>query len=304
MITFENGTKYYPYGYCRNSQPEIDNFPTDKLFTGQRRDSTGLYFYNARYYDPAIGRFISPDIIVPNPMTPQSFNRYSYVLNNPLKYADPSGRDYIFVGGNARNNREPGWVGKMKDALGINESGEKCVFIGDTDGFFTLRSGDQKTALAEALASGEYTDIKVIGYSEGAAATAMVLNDIAGGASYDELDMAFMLDTPDIGIQDFDSSIMDNLPSRVAKKDADIRAVSITSSDFVFSSKQGWESGDYSVSTDDWYDPWLEFTAYAIDPWVGLAATVYNQVDYHVDLTTDYDTYDIMMEEMYDYYFW
>ena len=62
-------------------------------FTGQRLDTTGLYYYGARYYDPTIGRFISPDTIVPSYMNPQSFNRYSYCLNNPLKYTDPSGHD-------------------------------------------------------------------------------------------------------------------------------------------------------------------------------------------------------------------
>jgi RHS repeat-associated protein len=78
--------KYYPFGTTRSG-----SVPTDKLFTGQRLDGTGLYYYGARYYDPTIGRFISPDTIVPNPANPQSFNRYSYCLNNPLKYTDPSG---------------------------------------------------------------------------------------------------------------------------------------------------------------------------------------------------------------------
>jgi hypothetical protein len=52
-----------------------------------------LYYYGARYYDANIGRFISPDSIVPNPANPQSLNRYSYCLNNPLKYIDPSGHE-------------------------------------------------------------------------------------------------------------------------------------------------------------------------------------------------------------------
>ncbi len=46
---------------------------------------------NARYYMPLVGRFISADTIVPEPSNPQSFNRYSYSLNNPVNYIDPSG---------------------------------------------------------------------------------------------------------------------------------------------------------------------------------------------------------------------
>jgi RHS repeat-associated protein len=74
--------------------------PTDKLFTGQRLDATGLYYYNARYYDATIGRFISADTIIPYPSDPQSFNRYSYCRNNPLKYTDPTGNldsDYMVL---------------------------------------------------------------------------------------------------------------------------------------------------------------------------------------------------------------
>jgi hypothetical protein len=50
-----------------------------------------LIDYGARWYDPQIGRFISADIIIPDPANPQSFNRYSYVYNNALRYTDPTG---------------------------------------------------------------------------------------------------------------------------------------------------------------------------------------------------------------------
>ncbi len=66
--------------------------PTPYRFTGQRLDTgTGLYYYGARYYDAALGRFISADTIVPGAGSPQALNRYAYVYNNPLRYTDPSG---------------------------------------------------------------------------------------------------------------------------------------------------------------------------------------------------------------------
>ncbi|MDW8101216.1 MAG: RHS repeat-associated core domain-containing protein [Anaerolineae bacterium] len=50
-----------------------------------------MYNYGARWYDPSLGRFLQPDPLVPEPGNPQALNRYSYVLNNPIKYTDPSG---------------------------------------------------------------------------------------------------------------------------------------------------------------------------------------------------------------------
>jgi uncharacterized protein RhaS with RHS repeats len=50
-----------------------------------------LYYYNARYYDPSLGQFISPDTLVPDPSNVQAYNRYMYALGNPLRYNDPSG---------------------------------------------------------------------------------------------------------------------------------------------------------------------------------------------------------------------
>jgi RHS repeat-associated protein len=51
----------------------------------------GLINMNARLYDPALGRFLSPDPYVQSPENSQNFNRYSYCLNNPLRYSDPTG---------------------------------------------------------------------------------------------------------------------------------------------------------------------------------------------------------------------
>jgi RHS repeat-associated protein len=54
-------------------------------------DGFGLINMNGRMYDPVIGRVLSPDIAVQAPGYTQSYNRYSYCMNNPLRYTDPSG---------------------------------------------------------------------------------------------------------------------------------------------------------------------------------------------------------------------
>ena len=61
---------------------------TDRHYTGQRSFEASLgslYHYQARWYSPVLGRFLSPD-----PGSPQAFNRYSYILNIRFGYIDPS----------------------------------------------------------------------------------------------------------------------------------------------------------------------------------------------------------------------
>lgn len=64
------------------------------VFTGKERDAeTGLDYFGARYMSSAQGRFTSPDpgMAGTDPLTPQSWNAYSYALNNPLHFIDPDG---------------------------------------------------------------------------------------------------------------------------------------------------------------------------------------------------------------------
>lgn len=67
-------------------------------FTGQERDTeTGLDYFGARYYSSTQGRFISvdPENAGADPSNPQSWNGYSYALNNPVRYTDPDGREVV-----------------------------------------------------------------------------------------------------------------------------------------------------------------------------------------------------------------
>lgn len=77
-------------------------------------DRTGFIHMNGRVFDSRIGRFLSPDPIVQFPMFSQSYNRYSYVLNQPKKFVDPTGfkagddRDVVHKGDPPPNPGPPG----------------------------------------------------------------------------------------------------------------------------------------------------------------------------------------------------
>ncbi len=69
---------------------------TRRGFTGHEHvDSAGIVHMNGRLYDAALGRMLSPDPIVQEPFNAQNLNRYTYVLNNPLSYTDPSGLSFV-----------------------------------------------------------------------------------------------------------------------------------------------------------------------------------------------------------------
>jgi RHS repeat-associated protein len=75
---------------------------TSRGFTGHEQlDEVGLVHMNGRVYDPQIGRFLSADSFVQDPLNSQSYDRYSYVINNPVSRTDPSG--YLHIGGSIGN---------------------------------------------------------------------------------------------------------------------------------------------------------------------------------------------------------
>jgi RHS repeat-associated protein len=98
ILTDRGGDVVQHYEYAAYGQTTYtDNssaFPVSNRYTGQiDDDETGLYYYGARYYDPALGRFIQPDSEIPDSSDPQSINPYTYAGNNPLRFTDPTGHD-------------------------------------------------------------------------------------------------------------------------------------------------------------------------------------------------------------------
>jgi len=106
-VTNENGSIGYEYSYdawgnLRNpdtqalyAQDEQPNLFLGRGFTGHEHlPFCNLINMNARLYDPAVGRFLSPDPYVQSSDFSQGYNRYSYCLNNPLRYTDPTGENY------------------------------------------------------------------------------------------------------------------------------------------------------------------------------------------------------------------
>jgi RHS repeat-associated protein len=151
VISDENGVRiaayeYQPYGKVSKLWGED---VTDYKFTGKELDDTGLYYYGARYYDPEIGRFTQADTIVPKPFNPQSFNRYSYCLNNPLRYIDPSGHE--------PGEHEPNIVERVIDFVGdiIENVWNAITDIVDNiwDSVFGGRDGPETNTTSNAFAT-------------------------------------------------------------------------------------------------------------------------------------------------------
>lgn len=101
LMTGNGGTEisrhsYHPFG------EEIDPLTAMRettQFTGHERDAESLDYMHARYYAPFMGRFLLADPSADSVelTMPQSWNRYSYVMNNPLIYIDPTGRVFQCV---------------------------------------------------------------------------------------------------------------------------------------------------------------------------------------------------------------
>src|SRR5512142_467770 len=94
IARIESQQRYLPFGQVRTDEfaPNPGITETEFAYTGQRANSSiKLLDYKARWYDPELGRFISPDSIAPiSTQGVQAWNRYAYANNSPIINADPS----------------------------------------------------------------------------------------------------------------------------------------------------------------------------------------------------------------------
>jgi len=276
VVTNSSGTvagsiRYYPYGSTRSSTGSLY---TDKKFTGQRLDATGLYYYGARYYDPTIGRFISADPTAPDPGNPQGLSRYSYAANNPTGYVDPSGLDAVIAGGSGMTEEE------MEDrfadliaSLGLGAD-ERVIYLPDIDperGIDLWDVGPRLHQLMDTLQG--LTDIKLVGFSEGAATVGVLLSDLADGRStlspsiVGELRAAVMLECPtglgqQLAIRGYDDRSLYDLPGRLEKARIDIDIADIYNSASVVHGGPlpGWEGRTFSYDSRPWYLKAIDWT--------------------------------------------
>ena len=159
QLTNETGVvverrNYDPWGRERNPD-NWDSFSfdssyrrTDRGYTGHEHlPEFGLINMNARLYDPMLGRFLSPDPYVQAPDFSQNFNRYTYCLNNPLIYTDPSG-EFFWIIPSISWSPNGGWnfgisagVGPFYASIGYGKSSGFTATVGASGMGFNVYAG-------------------------------------------------------------------------------------------------------------------------------------------------------------------
>lgn len=137
----------------------------------------GLINMNGRLYDPMLGRFLSPDNFVQMPDFSQSFNRYSYCVNNPLKYNDPSGEFWHLILGAIIG----GTMNLIMNAPNVDNFWEGLGYfgIGATAGALSAGIG---SGVNVAMAGGSF-GAGFMGTAAGISSTGFIAGALTGAAS-------------------------------------------------------------------------------------------------------------------------
>jgi RHS repeat-associated protein len=129
---------YAPYGKASNKDGD------NRIgYTGHVEDQNGLVYAGARYYDPALGRFLSDDPSRFSEANPMSFNRFAYANDNPYKYVDPDGKDALVIVGGQRDDSYNifGHASEAVTGSGIYSFGTATKSGSSTTEFITDQAG-------------------------------------------------------------------------------------------------------------------------------------------------------------------
>lgn len=149
----------------------------DRGYTGhEHMAGFGLINMNGRLYDPYLQRFLSPDNVVQSPLNAQSYNRYTYCMNNPLMYTDPSGYSWW--------SHFTGWVGEHWKPIVTTVA---AVAVGVVVGVCTAGIGDMVAIGCLSGMAGGFTGgalgTALNGGNLGQCLTAGFVGGVAGGLS-------------------------------------------------------------------------------------------------------------------------
>jgi RHS repeat-associated protein len=157
QVTFHT---FYPFG-GEATVPSQDD--VELKFTGHERDENGggagvLDYMHARYCSPEFGKFLSPDPLPGGVGLPQSWNRYSYAIGNPIKYIDPTGMYVISCDGG---------VGKCEQYAEAFEEARQAILELDDEAVRStaLIYGDPGEENGVVVAFGELSG-GAVGYAE------------------------------------------------------------------------------------------------------------------------------------------
>lgn len=137
-VTDESGAevrhnKYRPYG---ESLETTGTGAESRGYTGERVDETGLVFLHARYYDPQIGRFLSPDTETPTDKL-AGLNRYAYAANDPVNHTDRNGHDFLGLSGGTWLKIGVIAAGAVISATGVGGGIGGAIIVGAISGGIT-----------------------------------------------------------------------------------------------------------------------------------------------------------------------
>lgn len=163
-LTDNAGTEVFKASYDVWGRRTVANntFKFHRGYTGHEHlDEFKLIDMNGRMYDPLLARFLSPDPFVQMPDFSQNFNRYTYCLNNPLIYTDPSGEFWHLIIGAAiggainwvANGADLSWEGLSYFATGAVSGALTAAFPGAAIGI-TAGAGAANSAIGQGFNNG------------------------------------------------------------------------------------------------------------------------------------------------------